>query len=56
MLNTMRIVAIAAAIAGVVPSAWAQPLPPQDQTSSFIDSGRYIDGQVPPVPNYERGR
>lgn len=53
MLNTIRLLAIATVVvAGGAPIAFAGYQPPQDRDSAFIDSGRNIDGQVSPVPNY----
>jgi hypothetical protein len=53
MLKTIKLLAIAAVVAGSASTAFAATLPAQDQTGWFIDSGRYIDGQTPSVPYYD---
>jgi hypothetical protein len=52
MLKTIKLLVLAATLAGAASGALAASVPQQDQTAWFIDSGRYIDGQVPPVPSY----
>lgn len=52
MLKTIKLLVVATAVAGSASGALAASVPQQDQTAWFIDSGRYIDGQVPPVPSY----
>jgi hypothetical protein len=55
MSNTIKLFASVAFVAASVSSAFAASVPAQDREAWFTDSGRYIDGQTPPVPYY-RGR
>jgi hypothetical protein len=47
MMKTVKLLAIATVVAASASSAFAASIPQQDQTAWFVDSGRYVNGQVP---------
>jgi hypothetical protein len=46
MLNKFKMLAVTAAVVASSSAAFAAT-PSQDQTRWFVDSGRYVNGQVP---------
>ena len=52
MSRMIKLLTIVAVVAGSTATAFAAPLPAQDRTGWFVDSGRYINGQTPSEPYY----
>jgi hypothetical protein len=52
MSKTFKLLAVAAVVAASASSAFAASIPQQDRTAWFVDSGHYVNGQVPSEQSY----